>query len=124
MTRTTVMPLTIIPSAEIPPAVIPPAMRPSTRGVPKPHWGRFFRLAVLTTVMTSVIVLWLLLAGLPALAAPPRDVVHTWKRLYYGKLDGKESLLSRRVSTEPSRRWGTWTETGTWTCSSGGGMGA
>ncbi|MEE8433966.1 MAG: VCBS repeat-containing protein [bacterium] len=44
-------------------------------------------------MLTPVMVLGLLLTGLPALAAPPRDVVHTWKRLYYGKLDGKESLL-------------------------------
>ncbi len=79
MTCATVTPLTIIP----------PTMRLSTRGVPKAFRGRLFRLAMLTPVM----VLGLLLTGLPALAAPPRDVVHTWKRLYYGKLDGKESLL-------------------------------
>ena len=53
----------------------------------------FFRFEFMTLLMTPVIVLGLALAGLPALAAPPREVVHTWKRLYYGKLDGKESLL-------------------------------
>ena len=77
--------------------VMPQKMRLSTRGVPKARWRRFYRLAGMTPAVTlwmiPVIVLGLLLAGLPALAAPPRDVVHTWKRLYYGKLDGKESLL-------------------------------
>lgn len=43
--------------------------------------------------MACAVLLGWLLNPLPVLAQNPQEVQHTWKRLFYGKLDGRESLM-------------------------------
>ncbi|MCH9046704.1 MAG: VCBS repeat-containing protein [SAR324 cluster bacterium] len=44
---------------------------------------------------TPIAALLLLAAGMTGLVhgAPPKDIVHSWQRVYYGELDGQQSLL-------------------------------
>jgi uncharacterized protein (DUF2141 family) len=49
-------------------------------------------LALRALLPAAALALSVVVAG-PARAQAPEQVVHTWKRLYYGTLDGKESLL-------------------------------
>ncbi len=77
------------PSRQRPPAPRPLLLLPRLRA----RVIRGFARAAACAILGIAVSVWSLLGVTPAAAQGSKRVVHNWKRIYYGTLDGKESLL-------------------------------